>query len=298
MFTPPLATYAPVEDVRVHLREQEGVSQDDVFILECLRQATARIDQETRGHAPFMPWHGTRVYDALPTSAGGAISGLDLLLDAPLLAATGVMVGGIAYANALYILHPRNSTPAYVLRLKPYAGYSWRAGLIDPYSSIVVDGLWGYTRDFDNAWVNSGDTITPVGGVGATASTLVVADAAGLDAWGRKRFSAGQLLKADAEYMALLAVNATANTLTVARAQHGTTAAAHTAGTILYTWNTEALIREACAELAAYLFKRAGRYEDTVIDAAGTAFRMPKDLPARVVGLLSYFKTGGRILAV
>jgi hypothetical protein len=297
---PVIAAYGTLEAVRRHVRERDATqTQDDMLLLQALRDVTRRIDADYSANAPYMPAIETRYFDALPLGAGGQVSANELLLFAPLLEVTTLTNGdGAVIQPAEYQLHPRGQSPAISIRLNPSGVVHWdRPVNGDPVASIAVTGVWGYHAAYAQAWIPSGDSIATGGGINTTATSFAVADADGPDGWGRTpRFSPGQLLRIGAEYMALVAVSM--NTLTVVRGQRGSTAAAHSTGAAIAVWQPDEAIGEACVEWAAYVYQRQGRYQDTTVDVAGVGANYPKDIPPRVAGLLARFRQRHRMLAV
>ncbi len=117
-------------------------------------------------------------------------------------------------------------TPITVLEMYVNGSYShWYTGQ----RSLKLTGLWGWHDRYADAWASSGDSVKDAAGISAVITTITVNDADGVDEQGQTpRFQIGQLIKIDSEHIIVTAVTAaTTNTLTVLRAQNGTTGATH-----------------------------------------------------------------------
>jgi hypothetical protein len=148
--------------------------------------------------------------------------------------------------------------------------------------------VWGYHEDYDRAWGDSLDTVSGSAGITASATSLSVTDADGApeDRVGQ-RFQAGQLLRAETEYLAVRAVDTATNTLTVKRGANGSTAAAHAQGTAIYIYRPMETIEQAALRLAtwAYRQKDTNTFERITI-LGSTQTVMPGAVPGDVLELL------------
>lgn len=112
--------------------------------------------------------------------------------------------------------------------------------------SVRIVGVWGYAEDRNTCWLSTGDTVqnNPLASGG---TSLQVGNLAGADVYGvAPRFSPGQLLRIESEYLeTTLTRDETANTLTVLRARNGTTAAAHVQTTAIDVWQAPEPVRRA-----------------------------------------------------
>lgn len=153
---------------------------------------------------------------------------------------------------------------------------------------VKVTGFWGYHDDYDNAW-QSVDTLQA--NINASVTTITVADVDGDDLYGfSPRISRGNLIMVGDEIMEVTATDTTANTATVRRWQNGTTAAAHTSGDAVATWDVEPSIKRIVARQAALLYVREGAFQVETIDGVGS-ISYPQDLmteAARVISELFY----------
>lgn len=113
--------------------------------------------------------------------------------------------------------------------------------------SVKIVGIRGYVDDRDLAWESTGDT-SEDNPLTSSATTLTVNDADALDVYGvLARFSAGQLLRLESEYVeTTLAIDTSANTLGIVRGRNSTTAAQHAQNTAIDLWRAPEPIRRAC----------------------------------------------------
>ena len=117
---------------------------------------------------------------------------------------------------------------------------------------VKVTGLWGYHPAPEHAFRDSADAL--VSGVTASDDALTVGNAGGSDSWGdTPRFAVGDLLRIDDELLRVTAV--TDNTLTVRRAENGTTAAAHDAAAPVYVYIPGFTVESLGLRLASWLYR-------------------------------------------
>lgn len=123
--------------------------------------------------------------------------------------------------------------------------------------SIKIVGVWGYCDDRNTCWESTGDRVYD-DPFTSSATTLTVNEVDGLDIYGGEpRFSSGQILKIDSEYLeTTLTQDTTTRTLGVLRARNGTTAASHVEDTTIYVWRAPEPVRQAVAIQASRLVQR------------------------------------------
>jgi hypothetical protein len=187
-------------------------------------------------------------------------------------------------ADADFYLYPRNTTPAWALRMLPESAHAWSEYDTDPVEAIRITGTWGYHSDYAHAW-RKHNQVVGNNPLAADANALTVTDASGL--------SVGQLLQIESEWLLIEAITegeeeADPDTLTVARAVRGTSAAAHNQNTLIYVWQPESMIQRACVLWVAYLYSRRGNYADKKNDGMGT-ITFPPDAPHEVSAILETF---------
>jgi len=237
--------YATLDDLRDVLRLDEEQTSDDGLLLALL-DAASRLIEGFAGRQ-FYPQRASRRYTV--TDPQRLCLGADLLELHSLTNGDGSLI------------------PAAAIHLEP-AGLAVRSSLVldrtqaafthngDPVDALVVDGMWGYHPDWATAWRASGDTVQndPLD-VADTALLVSDADAPWPTGFGR-RFAAGHLIRIGDESLHVLAVDAGANTLTVARGVNGTTATTHTLGATIDVYQPPADVRQACLRVATWLYKQ------------------------------------------
>lgn len=276
-----MALYASLDECKSELKTGTAVNAtEDPKLLSHLRTVSARIDRQFQSRRRFFePFIESRQV----VVSNGGINSLQgtLALDSNLLAATGVNVGSTALTVGSQVeAWPTLMSPARTLRLLD-SSLSWSnycgAGGYAP-SIVTIAGVWGFHRDYTNAWLKVDDVT--LAQITVSATTFTVASAAGVDAYNRTpRLSPGNLLKVDNEYMELVAVSS--NTLTVIRGANGSTAATHEIGADVLVWQVEDPIKRACARQAAFLYARRGAYESSNISDLGIV-NYPSDLLAEL----------------
>jgi hypothetical protein len=123
------------------------------------------------------------------------------------------------------------------------------------FPALLVEGIWGWHDRWPDAWAASGDSLQ-AGPLAADATVIAVGDADGPDADGvRPRFQAGQLVRLNDEYVCLLAVDTLANTLSVQRGAHGTSAAIHSGQPRLDVYRPAPDVALLCLRWAAWLYR-------------------------------------------
>lgn len=136
---------------------------------------------------------------------------------------------------------------------------TWNSGVValdSPHAfaggEVKVTGLWGYHPAPEHAFRDSTDAL--VSGVTASETALTVSNAGGPDAWGdTPRFAAGDLLRIESELLRVTAV--VDNTLTVRRAENGTTAAAHAADAPIGVYIPGVTVESLGLRLASWLYR-------------------------------------------
>lgn len=136
-----------------------------------------------------------------------------------------------------------------------------------PGARLNITGVWGFSLDYANAWLDSGDSVqdNPLA-VGAT--TLTVSDSS--------LFAEGQLLQIESEWL-LVAAIASDTTLTVVRGVHGTAAAEHANATAIDIFNVNETVQRLVARQAALWYARKGAFQQQTFDGVGVV-SYPPDL--------------------
>jgi hypothetical protein len=225
----------------------------DATLVQALAQVS-RLVAATSGRR-LLPLLATRYYDGNGHAA--------LWLPEPWLAITMVSLssdGGATY-TALGATDwwasdglTWDAAPYQLVALNPNGSYgAWYAGQ----RTVKIEGVLGWHSDYASAWELSGDSVQDTSGISASATTMQVTDADGVDArYATPRFSIGDLLRIESEYAVVTYVNATTNVVTLQRAAGGSTGATHAKSTPIHKFRPDALANEAAVVQTSRLFKR------------------------------------------
>lgn len=289
-----LATLAQVRDeLRIADNTVGGNGPDvseDAYIRRAIYQMSDRLQSMTE--KGFLPSKETRYFDALGFHISPDGLSLDLHRD-PFLELTSVIDGEgnalTAYDRSLktgdYLL-PGNKYPFRDIEIVSSSSKRW-----DKYNpiyqeAIAITGVWGFHTRYDKAWLSSGDAVKNDPSIDASVTTITVADADEQDGMGFvPRFSPGNFLKIESEYLEVVGVDTSANTLTVLRGVNGSTAAIHLKDVPIYVWQPQPEIVRAVCRWAAYVQSRHGAFTEVVIQEVA-AVRYPKDLPEDVENII------------
>lgn len=278
---------ATLAQARLESKVKSTSTQDDLYLLQALRFVSARI--ETIQGQEYEPRRQAKTFDA----CGDHVTSSVLYLDGDPLLEVVSITDGEGQTLAPYVratdsgdyLLPGGSTPYDMIGLADSSSKSWLAYNGDPRGAITITGLWGYHSRYSDAWVSANDTVQN-NPLGAGDTTLTVADADGVDVFGMTpRFSPGQLLRIESEFVEVTAVNTTTNAVTIRRGMRGTTAAAHMQGTAISWFQPEPVIQRAAQRWAGYLYDRRGSFEMVRIEDI-TTLAFPPDMPQEVANIL------------
>jgi hypothetical protein len=255
------------------LRQRLGLSDsdtgDDPRLLMALQAASAQIEAAAAGRR-FSPRVAIIEHDVHPRHS------TELLLDDDLLQLDSITNGDGSSIDTLEVITLPESTmdgPISVLRLTGGQAFVWEES---PLRAVRVSGIWGWHDRWTRAWRDSADAVQD-NPLGASATTLTVSDADGVDGYNlAPRFQVGHLLRIEDEYLRVLAVNTTSNILTVLRGANGTTAAAHTQGTAIDVFQPALEVEMLCLRWAQWLYKEPDNRATTTA---------PKHLAAALDGL-------------
>lgn len=289
-----MTLYATLSDVQSVMTANETAASAGAInkIMSDLRVVSRRVDREFNARRPlFAPYIETRrirITSDIVNSRDGT------LLVAPqgsLLALAGATAGDTTLTVGTHIEGwPDSAYPPFpYLRLTAAASSGWYDYCTtdgDPLFAEIT-GVWGMHRDYASAWMHVDDLQADIS---ASASTLTVANAAGVDAYGvTPRFSPGNLLRIDDEFLEVIGIST--NTLTVRRGVNGSTAAAHTGavgtgGANISTWQVEEPVRRAVARQTAMLYARRGAYTSVEVNGMSEV-RFPSDWLSEVRATLA-----------
>lgn len=285
------ATYATLAQLRAELDTRDTDTSTDEEMIRALAYCTDRIDRAIESYT-FFPMLDTLLCDSTYFTDEHTMR-----LDKPVLEVTSLTgFDGEAKTQwnkqpstlsaADYRLDPLNNTPALrIVWLALYDAYLDGAVFSNRTQYVYINGVVGYHSNYGTAWVSSTDTLQA--NINATSTTLSVNDADGADALTNSpRFSPGNLIRINSEYMAILAVNGSTNELTVKRGLYGSTAASHVATDTIDTYQVEPAINRACYRWAAQLIGERGNFAVLQVDALGGTTRFPVDMPGEVKAVL------------
>lgn len=277
-------------DMQLSSSGEPSEAINDAYLLEAIRVATKRIDAQLHPRQ-FLPYMGTKYFDALGHHIDDQLRMLELSNAQgrhPLLSATTVVdgVGNTLTLNTDYRMYPRGATPAFYLHL--LNGGSWSDFGDEWVEAIAITGTWGYHSRYSEAWLSSGDTVQD-NPLTNSATTLTVN---AVQSNNLARFSAGQLLQIESEWLEVSATDSNTNTLTVKRGVRGTTAAQHAQGTAISIFSVEDAINRAAWRLAAFLYVRRGAFDRARYDGVAT-LEFPDDMPGEIENILALYSDKG-----
>jgi hypothetical protein len=269
------------------------------FALAAAKIVSERIENEIC-FQPFDPVVETRYFDVTANSYDDLLE--QFYMGYPLLETTLVKVGETTLTlwdgtpanrgTSDYYLHPRGLTPAY--RLQGLDGRIWLpTDYSDPAAylqAIAVTGTWGFRRRYGTEGFRaSGDTVQS-SPLSSSATSLTVTDADGVSWEGvTPRFSPGQLLKIESEFVRVEAVDTGTNALTITRGINGTTAAAHAQNVAISVWYPQPEIVRAVTRWVGLLYNNRAVYETFRVsggEAGNFTSRIPQDIPEEVASIL------------
>lgn len=256
---------------------------DLVKLYRMVQDASRLITQATQ--RMFVPYVETKTFDARGDHIEG---GQTLHLRDDLLTLTTLTNGdSTVIGSTAYTLLPTNAYPKRQVKLLTSGGYSW-AYSDDYEGAISIAGIWGYHEDWPNAWVDTLEDV-PVGGITASATTITVTDADGVDAEYRTRFYVGDLLKIESEYLQVQAVNVTTNVLTVKRGARGTTAAIHAEGVSIARFAVMDDVQRAATSLAVWLYRNRETVGDRLQFLDGTTM-LSNEVPRHIQSVVAAYR--------
>ncbi len=193
---------------------------------------------------------------------------------------------GTVISASQYVLEPANLYPKKSVRLTDTVWSMPSTGITR--QAISVTGHWGFHDNYNEAWVDSLDSVQDEGGISANGTALRVADSDGIagDLRG-PRFQSGQLVRIDDELILVISTNLNTNDLVIRRGYNGSTAAAHAQGTTISIFHPMAIVEISCIRLAAWRYKQkdVDSFDKTYILGSGVV-NVPTALPTDVIRFL------------
>jgi len=256
-------SYASIDDLRDYLAGtaySSGWTSDTTILRRIVESASSRIDNYV-GMQSFGPRLETHYFDigsgtlrdtpqviisgSSPTKIGMKDFYLSAIpLDSWLVSVTSVtsykatdrdssetLTEGY---NADYWLEPYNTTPKTRLKLNEDSSKSFHAGQ----QTLAVAATWGYANDTISE--------TTADAIGSTTTTSASVSSA-------SSLSIAQTILIDSEQLYITGISG--NTLTVERGVNGTTAATHSGGASLYSYEYNPIVVQACLDLGKIFFR-------------------------------------------
>lgn len=289
-----MTCYATVAEAKSYMTAE--ATTDDALLLGIIRQISNRIDRQFyKRPAPlFAPVIETRNQYRLTPYRINSWEGT-YRFGEPLLALSSVIAGTTTLTVGTDVeLWQGDVSPYMTLALirddccGSWYRYAECTGCNARNTFITIGGTWGYHTDYSNAWIDTLQDV-PVGGITNSATSFTVSDVDGTNSLGlTPAMSAGNLLQIDSEWLEVTATNTSTNTVTVRRGVNGSTAAAHSAGTVIYSYVVEPCIMRAVARQAGLQYAKNGAYDNQTVQDL-TAVTFAADVLAEYSALLSLF---------
>lgn len=289
-----MTLYASLAEVKRELKANITAAADDARLLSHIRQVSRRLDLMLSPQSPlpyFAPYKAQRQFQV----RGGVVNSVTNTFDlqAWLLALESAAINDtVITSDATVFPNYPTSSPYHLIR---YTGTSsWYtlcsfSARLQP-SFVIINGTWGYNRNYPNAFIKYDDVTTTV--VTPSATTITVADADGLDPFGlTPRFSPGQLLQIETEWLEVIAVNTVSNVLTVTRAVNGSALPAgnYATGVDIAVYQVDENIKRATVRQSAFLYAREGAFQSESNDGLGL-ITYPPDLLSELRGIVQGFQ--------
>ena len=242
-------------------------ADDEQYVLDAIDDIVGSLQEDIIVNRQFAPTLETRYFDLKTVSKGGQIDGSLLYLADDLLSLTSLTNDEETVAEDDRLLLPRGDVS--INRIKLLNNEAWTLAATDPEDGIAVTGEWGYHHRPSQRWKASGSTLQAT--VNASTTSITVDNADGVGWRGdAPRFSLGQLIKLDDEWMSVRAVtlgeDANPDTLTVVRAMQGTIGAAHSSTAVVYIWNPIAEAERFVTRAVLLEYKRRGEFITTQVE--------------------------------
>lgn len=231
--------YATVAQMRVRLglATTDPTTNDADYLLQ-LQNATTYIDRYMWGFV-FEPMNETRLFDWRDPSLLVLRPHTLLATPSAALNSEGASITVGSLTGITYAQYPNG--PLHSLK-----GASLFGTGSARYKALSITGTFGFHLDYSGAWAQLA-TVADGGGINSSVTTVTVADST--------LFSAGMLIKIGTEYLRVTATPS-ATTLTVRRAENGTSAASALNGAAISAFSPMADIQELCLTTSAWLRTR------------------------------------------
>jgi hypothetical protein len=234
-------------------KRKRGIAEttDDTLLTELIEQSSSWF--ANRCQRSFVPYTMTRSFDRY----GMHLHGYKLDLDEDLLAVTTLTASGTVITSDDYVLQDANATPYWQIQLLASTGATWGTPT-ELINAISVDGIWGYHRNYANAWKSRSalaeDLDSSETDVDVTASH-------------GSRFEVLQYLQIGSEQMLITGIST--DTLTVERGVNGTTAASHSTSDAVKTYQLNRDVQQAVNRLVDFFYDHRDTFNKVIQTADG-----------------------------
>lgn len=276
------ADLVSLDAVKARLGTDVVDAADDDLIRGLIRSASGMVTQYTK--RVFVPVVATRAFDA----RGEHISSMALTIEQDLLEIVTLTNGNaVAIPSSAYVLRPSNRWPKNRIELLTSGNVMFEY-VLDWQEAISIAGWWGYHNAWDQAWVDTLDTVQV--DLTANATALTVSDADGRDDTWQTRFPIGSYLRIEDELLQVMAADTGTDILTVLRGRQGTTAAAHSIGESISRYAPMPDVAEAAAALVLWLYKNKDSLGDKIQFLDGTTV-LTNLAPGHIKDTLDSYRT-------
>jgi hypothetical protein len=277
--------YATLAQIRAYLNVTD--TADDTKLQSYLAWASRRIDKHCHGRR-FYPRIATLEFDYQRDPQ-------NIYVNEDLLAVTTLTIDDTSIAAADYKLYPLNKYPKHriALLLNQSNVFTYSS---TPQATVDVAGTWGYHDDWDNAWLDTGDTVQDASGINTTVTSVTFTNIDGVCADGfTRRCSEGNLLKIGTEYLQVTATDTTTNIATVRRGVNGSTAASHANAAAISVYQVPEMAKGACLDVCKWIYEHRDQaggiiaipsLEGTAIEMEIEKILMGWHLPRRAADLV------------
>lgn len=281
--------YCTLDYAKNYMAAQQAATSpptlNDQRILSSIRTASARIDNPFQQLRPmFLPYNEVRPFQLtadMVNSYYGIFSFIGNLLE---LTSVAVNAQAVTVPTQVATYPPGSIPPFNQIAWASPLSFLWGLGgncFTVPF--INIGGVWGFQRDYPNAW-QAVDTLSA--DMDATQTTLAGTNFAAPDLYGLAPcISAGSFIKVENEWMQVTLTNANTNVATVLRGQNGTVAASHTHPLPISVWQVEEPVQRAVARQAGLMVARIGSYVSVDVQPMGSVV-YPQDWLYEVYGML------------
>lgn len=255
--------YTTIDKVKIELVAETAA--DDAEIREYLDEITTRINQ-VMADKPLPYFAPYQAQQRFPLDSKRLIDGgLTYKTLFPLQSVSEVLIEAVDLTADVELDYPNQGSLRWIGASSNFANELVGHASLSP--RLNITGVWGFSRDYANAWLDSGDTVDD-NPLSSSATTLTVTDST--------LFEEGQLLQIESEWL-LVETVATATTLTVKRGVHGTTGASHIQGTQIDIFQVDEAVQLETAKQVALWYSRQGGFSQQVFDGIGVT-SYPTDL--------------------